>query len=98
MNPSLPPLLSQVLSRPQHTFFNGPNDSYLEIDLDIHVYSFFARQAFLGYMPRLNTVVFEVAFVIQGNSSDELPEQVLGCGRIYRADFSDRPAIEPTAK
>lgn len=85
-----------ILSRPQHTFFNGPNGSYLEIDLDIHSYSFFARQAFLGYMQRLSTVVFEVAFVIQGNSSDELPEQVLGCGRIYRADFSDRPTLEIT--
>lgn len=36
---------------------------------------------------RLREVVFENALVIQGNSSDELPEQILGCARLYRFDF-----------
>ena len=52
-----------VLTRPQHRFFFGPN--YMEIDLDIHAWAFFARKAFSSYIPRLGTVVFENAFVIQ---------------------------------
>jgi hypothetical protein len=35
--------------------------------------------------------------LLQGNASDELPEQLLGCGRIYRSDFRRFPSISDTA-
>lgn len=37
---------------------------------------------------RLREVVFENAFVVQGNSPEELPEQVLACVRMYRIDLA----------
>lgn len=40
-----------ILTRPQHTFFRGPN--YMEVDLDIHTYAWVARQAFGSFIPRL---------------------------------------------
>lgn len=44
---------------------------------------------------RLDGLVFENAFVLQGNRPEELPEQVLGCARVYRVDFSrKRPFLE----
>lgn len=46
------------------------------MDLDIHTYTYIARTALLSFMTRLASVIWEVAFVIQGNTSDELPEQV----------------------
>ena len=52
-----------VLTRPQHRFYFGPN--YMEIDLDIHAWAYLARKAFSSYIPRLGTVVFENAFVVQ---------------------------------
>eukprot|EP00955_Chlamydomonas_euryale_P053837 355625-Chlamydomonas_euryale.AAC.2 len=61
----------------------------LQVVLDIHEYSYMARNAFLAYTSRLSTVVFEVGFVIQGNGEEELPEQLLGAGRIYRANFDN---------
>lgn len=54
-----------VLTRPQHRFWRGPG--YLEIDVDVHAYAYIARKAFNGYVGRLASVVFENAFVIQGN-------------------------------
>lgn len=33
------------------------------------------------------SVRVRVCVCVQGNASDELPEQLLGCGRIYRSDF-----------
>jgi hypothetical protein len=42
----------------------GPN--YLEIDLDVHNYAFIARKAFHGFIHRLAPVIFENAFVVQG--------------------------------
>lgn len=74
-----------LLTRPQHRFYTGPN--YLEIDLDIHNYAFIARKAFHGFIHRLAPVVFENAFVVQGNRPEELPEQVLAAARVYRVDF-----------
>ena len=48
----------------------------VQVDLDIHTYTYIARTALLSFMTRLASVIWEVAFVIQGNASDELPEQV----------------------
>ncbi|KAK9813897.1 hypothetical protein WJX73_003693 [Symbiochloris irregularis] len=74
-----------LLTRPQQKFFKGSN--YLEIDIDVHSYAYIARKAFSGFIPRLSTVVFENAFVVQGNQPDELPEMVLACARVSRVDF-----------
>ncbi len=52
-----------VLTRPQQRFYFGPN--YMEVTLDIHAWAYLARKAFSSYIPRLGTVVFENAFVIQ---------------------------------
>eukprot|EP00877_Chromochloris_zofingiensis_P004334 jgi/Chrzof1/13901/Cz08g16190.t1 len=82
-----------VLTRPQHYFHVGPE--YLEVDLDIHSYAYLARKALNSYHSRLKDVIWEVCFVIQGNRPEELPEQVLGCGRLYRTDFEKvRPLTE----
>lgn len=43
--------------------------------------------AALSRLRRLQSVIFENAFVIQGNSPEELPEQVLGAVRMYRLDM-----------
>jgi hypothetical protein len=74
-----------LLTRPQHRFYTGPN--YLEIDMDVHNYAFIARKAFYGFIHRLAPVVFENAFVVQGNRPEELPEQLLAAARVYRVDF-----------
>ena len=65
--------LSQVATVAVHIFdilgrfFFGAN--YMEIDLDIHAWAYLARKAFSSYIPRLGTVVFENAFVVQVGSS-----------------------------
>lgn len=57
--------------------------------MDVHTWNFIARKAFFSYIPKLSTVVFENAFVIQGNEVEELPEQVLGCVRVFRVNFGE---------
>ncbi len=55
-----------------HTYPRSPT----QVDLDVHTWNFIARKAFFSYIPKLSTVVFENAFVVQGNEVSELPEQV----------------------
>lgn len=47
----------------QHAFY--PGDNYLEIDFDVHQYTYLARRAITTYMSRLKPVVFETAFIVQ---------------------------------
>lgn len=76
-----------ILTRPQQKFYSSPDGSYLEIDLDVHSWAYIARRALQGYLNRLGPVVFENAFVLQGNRQQELPEVVMGAARVYRVDF-----------
>ena len=75
-----------LLTRPQHKFFHGPG--YLEVDLDVHQYAFLARRALASFLPRLGSVVFENAFIIQGQRPEELPESVLAAARMVRVDLT----------
>ena len=85
-----------VLTRPQHRVYFGAN--YIEVDLDIHAWAYLARKAFSSYIPRLGTVVFENAFVVQvrclSNAVSQMmhPESVaqvhIVCGLTHRSLFS----------
>jgi hypothetical protein len=77
-----------MLTRPQQRFYSSAQGQYMEIDLDVHSFAYIARRAFYGFLSRLATVVFENAFVLQGNRAEELPEVVLGAVKVYRADFT----------
>jgi hypothetical protein len=76
-----------ILTRPQQKFFLAQDKSYFEIDLDVHSFAYIARRAYYGYIDRLSPVVFENAFVLQGNRKEELPEVILGAVRVFRVDF-----------
>lgn len=77
-----------LLTRPQQRFYSSAKGQYLEIDVDVHSYAYIARRAFWGYLTRLAPVIFENAFVLQGNRAEELPELVLGAVKVHRVDFT----------
>lgn len=54
-----------LMTRPQQHFFTGPG--YLEIDLDVHSYTYLARRALTSYVPRLAAVIYDNAFVVQAS-------------------------------
>jgi hypothetical protein len=67
-----------------HAFFKGPG--YIECDVDVHKFCYMARKAVYGFIDSLKTIVIDVAFVVEGHSDEELPEQVLACNRCIRID------------
>mmetsp|Transcript_36188 Transcript_36188/g.71156 ORF Transcript_36188/g.71156 Transcript_36188/m.71156 type:complete len:235 (+) Transcript_36188:317-1021(+) len=67
-----------------HTFFQG--DGYLEIDVDFHRYCWAFKKAAHKVLDYTKSMVIDLAFVVEGQTDDELPEQILGCARLNLLD------------
>jgi len=74
------------LIRTCSVFWRG--DTYFEVDVDVHRFSYAARVGLNGVKERIKDVVFDFGFVIEGHSDFELPENMLGAVRLSKLDLS----------
>ncbi|XVE68880.1 hypothetical protein DITRI_Ditri09bG0104900 [Diplodiscus trichospermus] len=75
-------LLGQAL---ETRYFRGKN--YLEVEIDVGS-SMAARGAASFVLGYFSNLVVEMAYVIQGNTQEELPETILGTCRLNHLDLS----------
>ena len=67
-----------VLTRPQHRIYHF-RDGSTEVVVDMHAFSYVARRGIYSLLDKTSRLVIDFAFVVQGETDEELPEQVLGC-------------------
>ena len=58
--------------------------SYLEVDIDIHSFPYVSKTSIFALRQYSKTTHARLAFVIQGEEDDELPEQILGVCEINK--------------
>lgn len=74
-----------VLTRPQHRIYHFDEGS-TEVVVDIHSFSYIARRGIHLLLDKTSKLVIDIGFVLQGETEEELPEQILGCCRLDHAD------------
>jgi len=75
-------------------FLTGPHchgftvrKGYMQVDIDVFHFQFLARKAAFGFFATLKTMILNVAFLVESQEDEDLPEQVLGCTRINNCDI-----------
>ncbi|RHY30815.1 hypothetical protein DYB32_003998 [Aphanomyces invadans] len=85
-----------VLTRPQHRIYHTP--AYTEVDVDVHIFSLVARTGIHALIDKTASMLIDVAFVLQGESEAELPEQILGVCRLVRIDLAKAKHLNDVAR
>lgn len=82
VTPTAPAMIARHL---KSSFFFGPN--FCEVSIDV-CSSFIARKIWSAAAGAAASIVVDLAFIIQGETEDELPEQVCAVARVCRLDVS----------
>jgi len=67
--------------------FKFKGKDYYEVDLDIHVYNYLGLNVIYRLKPYLSKLVFDIGFTVQSEKDDEMPETLLGCGRLSHINY-----------
>lgn len=75
----------------KHRYFDG--DGYSEVDVDVgsSAMAVGVLKVVKGYAKML---VLDMAFVLQGDEEDELPERIFGAVRVHRVDLTKGLNVE----
>ncbi len=56
------------------------------LNFDVHIFSFIARKIYFEQLEMFPKLILDVGFVVEGREDIYLPEQALGCMRLFMVD------------
>jgi len=87
-----------VLIKKTGTVHRGPQNAYIEMDVNIHNFSYPCRQALTSTLkPMFKEMIMRVGFVIEGQDDSELPECLLGNAELRGLDLDKSTELDPFA-
>lgn len=66
----------------------------IEIDYDVRGWVYPARTALANYHHRAAEAELEIGYLVEGKSDEELPEQILGCLKLYAMDITQAKWVD----
>ncbi|GMH66022.1 hypothetical protein TrLO_g12440 [Triparma laevis f. longispina] len=78
-----------VLINKSGAFFRRKN--YIEQTINVHLFAYIAKKALYSIQPKFPKMVLNVGFNIEGKEDDELPECMLGVGKLFHLDPGSAP-------
>lgn len=82
------------LTRPQGVLNRGPG--YACFDLDIHRFCHTAKKVLYSFLDKMDRVILDWCFCVEGYDDDELPEVSLGQIRLVKISYQSFPSWEAT--
>ncbi|GMH88427.1 hypothetical protein TrVE_jg6945 [Triparma verrucosa] len=73
-----------VLINKSGAFFR--RETYIEQTINVHLFAYIAKKALYSIQPRFPKMCLNVGFTIEGKEDDELPECMLGVGKLLHLD------------
>eukprot|EP00939_MAST-03C_sp_MAST-3C-sp1_P001411 g1411.t1 len=70
------------LAAPCQRYYEGRD--YLEVDIDVHEFSYLARKGVRSVRSYIKDFDVDLAFLVEGRDSDELPERLLGSVKVSK--------------
>eukprot|EP00484_Ammonia_sp_Unknown_P024674 CAMPEP_0197031082 /NCGR_PEP_ID=MMETSP1384-20130603/10185_1 /TAXON_ID=29189 /ORGANISM="Ammonia sp." /LENGTH=407 /DNA_ID=CAMNT_0042460559 /DNA_START=408 /DNA_END=1631 /DNA_ORIENTATION=- len=90
-------LISEYNAKPflakESTTITHEYGRYLAIDLDAHLFGYIAKKCWNSIKNIMDNVIYDLAFVIEAHSNDELPEQILTTVRISKVAAQKQRAL-----
>ena len=71
------------LARTSSTFYHEKG-RYFAADIDVHKFGYPARRGLSYVKDTIESAIFDIGVVIEGETNDELPEQILACCRVSK--------------
>ena len=78
-----------VLINKSGKFFK--HEKHIEMTVNVHMFAYIAKKMLYSIQPRFPTMCLNVGFVIEGRDDDELPETMLGVGKLLYMDPAKAP-------
>ncbi|MES1919166.1 hypothetical protein MHBO_001031 [Bonamia ostreae] len=76
------------LARTSSSFFLG--ESYFEVNVDMNKFGYLSQTGLSGIRPYLQSFDFGFGFVVQSETDEEMPEQIIMCVKFIKIKLSEK--------
>ena len=74
--------------------YADPLTRYMEMDINVHSFKYYVRRAFWSLKDLVPKMMLRIAFVIQAERDEEMPETIFGAASFANILYDDATPVE----